>query len=123
MDSVNALGRYTRGDRELPDDIKYLKPLIELNKLEILRLKAKGHESEFEWIDRRFNARANDQAREMKDQALQGLLHPLTRLEDDEEDHTITEAVNEASRLLRRHRAPSRSRRPLWRAGAAAPPT
>ena len=110
MDSVNALGRYTSGDRELPDDIQYLEPLIELNKLEIFRLRAKGHETEFEWMDRRWNARANDQAREMKDQALRGVFRPLTRLEDDEEDHTITEAVNKASRLLRRRGAPSRSR-------------
>ena len=35
----------------------------------------------------------------MKDEALRGLFRPLTRLEDDEEDHTITEAVNKLRRF------------------------
>ena len=70
--SVNALGRYTGGDRELSDDIQFLELLIEVNEPEMFPLQAIGHETEFEWMDRTWNARAIGQAREMKDQALRG---------------------------------------------------
>ena len=67
------------------DDIQYLILIIELNTIELIGLRDKGHETEFERMDRRWNVRANDQARKMKGQALRGFLGLLTRLEDDGE--------------------------------------